>query len=158
MHLDISSCEVSPNLCALVPWLRHVYVSHIVWLTVSHCTPMHWVYFSFVLKATISRSGGYTGLVSTRHVHCYAGHLRQWWALHTELDACCVVFPFWISVGCLNDYLLIIIRLVLKLNARFTLGFDADLLTVFTGLSRHPSLKHLHLGKNFNIKSRYGIF
>ncbi|XP_060740151.1 capping protein, Arp2/3 and myosin-I linker protein 3-like isoform X1 [Tachysurus vachellii] len=33
-------------------------------------------------------------------------------------------------------------------------GFDADLLIVFTGLSRHPSLRHLHLGKNFNIKSR----
>ncbi|KAI5608465.1 capping protein, Arp2/3 and myosin-I linker protein 3 [Silurus asotus] len=38
----------------------------------------------------------------------------------------------------------------------FTLGFDGDLLTVFSGLSRHPSLRHLHLGKNFNIKSRYG--
>ncbi|TSL47579.1 Capping protein, Arp2/3 and myosin-I linker protein 3 [Bagarius yarrelli] len=33
-------------------------------------------------------------------------------------------------------------------------GFDADLLTVFNGLARHPSLRHLHLGKNFNIKSR----
>ncbi|XP_062857207.1 capping protein, Arp2/3 and myosin-I linker protein 3-like [Trichomycterus rosablanca] len=33
-------------------------------------------------------------------------------------------------------------------------GFDADLTTVFTGLSRHPSLKHLHMGKNFNIKNR----
>ncbi|XP_046728887.1 capping protein, Arp2/3 and myosin-I linker protein 3-like isoform X3 [Silurus meridionalis] len=35
-------------------------------------------------------------------------------------------------------------------------GFDGDLLTVLSGLSRHPSLRHLHLGKNFNIKSRYG--
>ncbi|XP_066533913.1 capping protein, Arp2/3 and myosin-I linker protein 3-like isoform X3 [Hoplias malabaricus] len=33
-------------------------------------------------------------------------------------------------------------------------GFDTDLLTVFPALSKHPSLKHLHLGKNFNIKSR----
>uniref|UniRef100_A0A1A8GPZ3 Leucine rich repeat containing 16B n=1 Tax=Nothobranchius korthausae TaxID=1143690 RepID=A0A1A8GPZ3_9TELE len=33
-------------------------------------------------------------------------------------------------------------------------GLDADLLTVLPALSRHPSLKHLHLGKNFNIKSR----
>ncbi|KAI1901287.1 hypothetical protein AGOR_G00032760 [Albula goreensis] len=33
-------------------------------------------------------------------------------------------------------------------------GLDADLLSVLPALSRHPSLKHLHLGKNFNIKSR----
>ncbi|XP_035385061.1 capping protein, Arp2/3 and myosin-I linker protein 3-like [Electrophorus electricus] len=33
-------------------------------------------------------------------------------------------------------------------------GFDADLLSVLPALSRHPSLKHLHLGKNFNVKSR----
>ncbi|XP_034036370.1 capping protein, Arp2/3 and myosin-I linker protein 3-like [Thalassophryne amazonica] len=33
-------------------------------------------------------------------------------------------------------------------------GLDADLLTVLPSLSRHPSLKHLHLGKNFNIKNR----
>uniref|UniRef100_A0A3Q1ILF4 Capping protein regulator and myosin 1 linker 3 n=1 Tax=Anabas testudineus TaxID=64144 RepID=A0A3Q1ILF4_ANATE len=33
-------------------------------------------------------------------------------------------------------------------------GLDADLLTVLPALSRHPSLKHLHLGKNFNIKNR----
>ncbi|XP_017284323.1 capping protein, Arp2/3 and myosin-I linker protein 3 isoform X2 [Kryptolebias marmoratus] len=33
-------------------------------------------------------------------------------------------------------------------------GLDADLLTVLPALSRHPSLKHLQLGKNFNIKSR----
>ncbi|XP_036438243.1 capping protein, Arp2/3 and myosin-I linker protein 3-like [Colossoma macropomum] len=33
-------------------------------------------------------------------------------------------------------------------------GFDADLLIVLPALSRHPSLRHLHLGKNFNIKSR----
>uniref|UniRef100_A0A3P9DK20 Capping protein, Arp2/3 and myosin-I linker protein 3-like n=1 Tax=Maylandia zebra TaxID=106582 RepID=A0A3P9DK20_9CICH len=32
-------------------------------------------------------------------------------------------------------------------------GLDADLLTVLPALSRHPSLKHLHLGKNFNIKT-----
>uniref|UniRef100_A0AAR2JSM6 CARMIL C-terminal domain-containing protein n=1 Tax=Pygocentrus nattereri TaxID=42514 RepID=A0AAR2JSM6_PYGNA len=32
--------------------------------------------------------------------------------------------------------------------------FDADLLIVLPALSRHPSLRHLHLGKNFNIKSR----
>ncbi|TKS75065.1 Capping protein [Collichthys lucidus] len=31
---------------------------------------------------------------------------------------------------------------------------DNDLLTVLPALSRHPSLKHLHLGKNFNIKNR----
>ncbi|XP_030628535.1 capping protein, Arp2/3 and myosin-I linker protein 3-like [Chanos chanos] len=33
-------------------------------------------------------------------------------------------------------------------------GFDADLVIVLPAFSRHPSLKHLHLGKNFNIKSR----
>ncbi|KAM3620063.1 uncharacterized protein V6R79_017685 [Siganus canaliculatus] len=33
-------------------------------------------------------------------------------------------------------------------------GLDADLLTVLPALSRHPSLKHLHLGKNFNLKNR----
>ncbi|XP_022607125.1 capping protein, Arp2/3 and myosin-I linker protein 3-like [Seriola dumerili] len=33
-------------------------------------------------------------------------------------------------------------------------GLDADLLTVLPALSRHPSLRHLHLGKNFNIKNR----
>ncbi|XP_045906389.1 capping protein, Arp2/3 and myosin-I linker protein 3-like isoform X2 [Micropterus dolomieu] len=33
-------------------------------------------------------------------------------------------------------------------------GLDADLLTVLPALSRHTSLKHLHLGKNFNIKNR----
>ncbi|XP_072534767.1 capping protein, Arp2/3 and myosin-I linker protein 3-like isoform X3 [Salminus brasiliensis] len=33
-------------------------------------------------------------------------------------------------------------------------GFDADLVTVLPALSRHPSLRHLHLGKNFNIKNR----
>ncbi|XP_037627126.1 capping protein, Arp2/3 and myosin-I linker protein 3-like [Sebastes umbrosus] len=33
-------------------------------------------------------------------------------------------------------------------------GLDADLLTVLPALSRHPSLKHLYLGKNFNIKNR----
>ncbi|XP_061744135.1 LOW QUALITY PROTEIN: capping protein, Arp2/3 and myosin-I linker protein 3-like [Nerophis ophidion] len=33
-------------------------------------------------------------------------------------------------------------------------GLDADLLTVLPALSRQPSLKHLHLGKNFNIKNR----
>ncbi|XP_029355872.1 capping protein, Arp2/3 and myosin-I linker protein 3-like isoform X2 [Echeneis naucrates] len=33
-------------------------------------------------------------------------------------------------------------------------GLDTDLLTVLPALSRHPSLKHLHLGKNFNIKNR----
>ncbi|KAA8589820.1 hypothetical protein FQN60_013185 [Etheostoma spectabile] len=34
-------------------------------------------------------------------------------------------------------------------------GLDADLLTVLPALSRHPSLKHLYLGKNFNIKNRF---
>ncbi|KAJ8268675.1 hypothetical protein COCON_G00138470 [Conger conger] len=33
-------------------------------------------------------------------------------------------------------------------------GLDTDLLNVIPSLSRHPSLKHLLLGKNFNIKSR----
>ncbi|XP_029002715.1 capping protein, Arp2/3 and myosin-I linker protein 3-like [Betta splendens] len=33
-------------------------------------------------------------------------------------------------------------------------GLDADLLTVLPALSRHASLRHLHLGKNFNIKNR----
>uniref|UniRef100_A0A8C7L3K2 Capping protein regulator and myosin 1 linker 3 n=1 Tax=Oncorhynchus kisutch TaxID=8019 RepID=A0A8C7L3K2_ONCKI len=33
-------------------------------------------------------------------------------------------------------------------------GLDADLLSVLPALSRHTSLKHLYLGKNFNIKSR----
>ncbi|KAM6963029.1 capping protein, Arp2/3 and myosin-I linker protein 3-like [Aplochiton taeniatus] len=33
-------------------------------------------------------------------------------------------------------------------------GLDGDLLTVLPALSRHPSLKHLHLGKNFNLKNR----
>lgn len=33
---------------------------------------------------------------------------------------------------------------------------DADLLAVIPAFSRHPSLKHLMLGKNFNIKGRYG--
>ncbi|XP_030630499.1 capping protein, Arp2/3 and myosin-I linker protein 3 [Chanos chanos] len=33
-------------------------------------------------------------------------------------------------------------------------GLDADLLSVIPAFSRHPSLKHLLLGKNFNIKSR----
>lgn len=32
---------------------------------------------------------------------------------------------------------------------------DADLLAVVPAFSRHPSLKHLMLGKNFNIKGRY---
>lgn len=35
-------------------------------------------------------------------------------------------------------------------------GLDADLLAVIPAFSRHPSLKHLMLGKNFNIKGRYG--
>lgn len=35
-------------------------------------------------------------------------------------------------------------------------GLDADLLAVVPAFSRHPSLKHLILGKNFNIKGRYG--
>lgn len=33
-------------------------------------------------------------------------------------------------------------------------GLDADLLAVLPAFSRHPSLKHLMLGKNFNIKGR----
>ncbi|XP_035270940.1 capping protein, Arp2/3 and myosin-I linker protein 3-like isoform X2 [Anguilla anguilla] len=33
-------------------------------------------------------------------------------------------------------------------------GLDADLLSVLPALSRHPSIKHLLLGKNFNIKNR----
>uniref|UniRef100_A0A3P9H7J4 CARMIL pleckstrin homology domain-containing protein n=1 Tax=Oryzias latipes TaxID=8090 RepID=A0A3P9H7J4_ORYLA len=33
-------------------------------------------------------------------------------------------------------------------------GLDADLLTLLPALSRHPSLKHLHMGRNFNIKNR----
>ncbi|XP_031415425.1 capping protein, Arp2/3 and myosin-I linker protein 3 isoform X3 [Clupea harengus] len=33
-------------------------------------------------------------------------------------------------------------------------GLDADLLSVIPTFSRHPSLKHLLLGKNFNLKSR----
>ncbi|XP_024908137.1 capping protein, Arp2/3 and myosin-I linker protein 3 isoform X4 [Cynoglossus semilaevis] len=33
-------------------------------------------------------------------------------------------------------------------------GLDADLLTVIPALTRHPSLKHLMVGKNFNIKGR----
>uniref|UniRef100_A0A8C9XHG0 Capping protein regulator and myosin 1 linker 3 n=1 Tax=Sander lucioperca TaxID=283035 RepID=A0A8C9XHG0_SANLU len=33
-------------------------------------------------------------------------------------------------------------------------GLDADLLAVIPAFSRHPSLKHLMLGKNFNIKGR----
>ncbi|XP_053708449.1 capping protein, Arp2/3 and myosin-I linker protein 3-like isoform X2 [Synchiropus splendidus] len=33
-------------------------------------------------------------------------------------------------------------------------GLDADLLTMLPAFSRHASLKHLHLGKNFNIKNR----
>lgn len=36
-------------------------------------------------------------------------------------------------------------------------GLDADLLAVIPAFSRHPSLKHLMLGKNFNIKGRYGL-
>ncbi|PWA17413.1 hypothetical protein CCH79_00011410 [Gambusia affinis] len=34
-------------------------------------------------------------------------------------------------------------------------GLDADLLAVIPAFSRHPSLKYLMLGKNFNIKGRY---
>nr|XP_057921932.1 capping protein, Arp2/3 and myosin-I linker protein 3 isoform X2 [Doryrhamphus excisus] len=33
-------------------------------------------------------------------------------------------------------------------------GLDSDLLAVIPAFSRHPSLKHLMLGKNFNIKGR----
>uniref|UniRef100_A0A8C7P3M3 Capping protein regulator and myosin 1 linker 3 n=1 Tax=Oncorhynchus mykiss TaxID=8022 RepID=A0A8C7P3M3_ONCMY len=33
-------------------------------------------------------------------------------------------------------------------------GLDADLLSVLPAFSKHTSLKHLYLGKNFNIKSR----
>ncbi|KAM6453088.1 capping protein, Arp2/3 and myosin-I linker protein 3 isoform 3-T5 [Liasis olivaceus] len=33
-------------------------------------------------------------------------------------------------------------------------GFDADLLTLLPALSKNKSLKHLWLGKNFNVKSR----
>ncbi|KAF6733108.1 Leucine-rich repeat-containing protein 16B [Oryzias melastigma] len=33
-------------------------------------------------------------------------------------------------------------------------GLDADLLTLLPAFSRHPSLKHLHMGRNFNIKNR----
>ncbi|KAJ7986465.1 hypothetical protein DPEC_G00340170 [Dallia pectoralis] len=33
-------------------------------------------------------------------------------------------------------------------------GLDTDLISVLPALSRHTSLKHLYLGKNFNIKSR----
>ncbi|KAJ8397440.1 hypothetical protein AAFF_G00437160, partial [Aldrovandia affinis] len=33
-------------------------------------------------------------------------------------------------------------------------GLDADMHSVLHALSRHPSIKHLLLGKNFNIKSR----
>ncbi|XP_066537181.1 capping protein, Arp2/3 and myosin-I linker protein 3 isoform X2 [Hoplias malabaricus] len=33
-------------------------------------------------------------------------------------------------------------------------GLDADLLSVIPAFSRHPSLKHLLLGKNFNVKGR----
>ncbi|XP_074506411.1 capping protein, Arp2/3 and myosin-I linker protein 3 isoform X2 [Sebastes fasciatus] len=33
-------------------------------------------------------------------------------------------------------------------------GLDADLLAVIPAFSKHPSLKHLMLGKNFNIKGR----
>ncbi|XP_020557520.1 capping protein, Arp2/3 and myosin-I linker protein 3 isoform X2 [Oryzias latipes] len=33
-------------------------------------------------------------------------------------------------------------------------GLDTDLLTLLPALSRHPSLKHLHMGRNFNIKNR----
>lgn len=34
---------------------------------------------------------------------------------------------------------------------------DADLLSVLPAFARHPSVKHLMLGKNFNIKGRYGL-
>lgn len=34
-------------------------------------------------------------------------------------------------------------------------GLDSDLQAVIPAFSRHPSLKHLMLGKNFNIKGRY---
>uniref|UniRef100_A0A670KBS6 Capping protein regulator and myosin 1 linker 3 n=1 Tax=Podarcis muralis TaxID=64176 RepID=A0A670KBS6_PODMU len=34
-------------------------------------------------------------------------------------------------------------------------GFDADLLTLVPALGRNKSLKHLWLGKNFNVKSRW---
>ncbi|XP_062850006.1 capping protein, Arp2/3 and myosin-I linker protein 3 [Trichomycterus rosablanca] len=33
-------------------------------------------------------------------------------------------------------------------------GLDADFLSVIPAFSRHPSLKHLMLGKNFNVKGR----
>ncbi|KAI1888768.1 hypothetical protein AGOR_G00172120 [Albula goreensis] len=36
-------------------------------------------------------------------------------------------------------------------------GLDTDLLSVLPALSRHPSIKHLLLGKNFNIKSSRGL-
>uniref|UniRef100_A0A8B9HAD0 Capping protein regulator and myosin 1 linker 3 n=1 Tax=Astyanax mexicanus TaxID=7994 RepID=A0A8B9HAD0_ASTMX len=35
-------------------------------------------------------------------------------------------------------------------------GLDSDLLAALPAFSRHPSLKHLLLGKNFNVKGRYG--
>ncbi|XP_034160024.1 capping protein, Arp2/3 and myosin-I linker protein 3 isoform X2 [Pangasianodon hypophthalmus] len=34
-------------------------------------------------------------------------------------------------------------------------GLDADLYSVIPAFSRHPSLKHLLLGKNFNVKGRF---
>lgn len=43
--------------------------------------------------ATISWSCCYTGLVSTNHVHCYAGHLRQRWAPPIRLYQCKTVWP-----------------------------------------------------------------
>ena len=34
-------------------------------------------------------------------------------------------------------------------------GLDGDMLVVLPAFSRHPSLKHLLLGKNFNVKGRW---
>lgn len=46
------------------------------------------------------------------------------------------------------------VKLYISVCVCLLTGLDGDLLTVLPALSRHPSLKHLHLGKNFNIKNR----
>uniref|UniRef100_A0A671U0K3 CARMIL C-terminal domain-containing protein n=1 Tax=Sparus aurata TaxID=8175 RepID=A0A671U0K3_SPAAU len=77
-----------------------------------------------------------TGLTSNPHIN----------DLHLDISGCEVRVP---HLHMFKGLCVCVCVLVCVLT-----GLDADLLTVLPALSRHPSLKHLYLGKNFNIKNR----
>lgn len=114
--------------------------------------------------AQVCRSCSNPGTLPQSLLHRHSGYLRQryggtlqhiplWpWlsVLRQEMFEWAVNESSWAVLSSLSIYIYIrVLVLVCVLT-----GLDADLLTVLPALSRHPSLKHLYLGKNFNIKNR----